>query len=284
MKSSSITLAAVIWSWSFLAPGLAEFPPLALKPVSLQQITSPVSVSHAGDGSKRLFVCDQAGKIWVVRDEMVLPVPFLDLAGKLVPKAPTSYPFPLSTNYDERGLLGLAFHPNYNQRDINNLPLPGFGKFYVFYSAPSPNVQANPTAPATTPVPVNCRTVISEYQVTADANVANPNSERILLSFDKPQSNHNGGQLEFGPDGYLYFSAGDGGGANDRDLGHNGATNPATPRPCRSMCDYFPTTSSPVHICLSAPAERISIWSLESWWKKYRWPQRSSSSPCSLRV
>lgn len=271
----------------------AEIPALALKPVSLNQITSPVNISNAGDGSNRLFVCDQAGLIWVIRDSMVLPTPFLDLSSKLVPKAPSTYLFPLSTSYDERGLLGLAFHPNYARRDGNNQPLPGFGKFYVFYSAPSPTPRGtstisavtigNPCTVATTGVhrlatgdivtisgvnggtfnppinatysvtvtgtnsftipvdfsdstgvtltsprvfpdqPVNCRTTISEFQVSAGSpNIADPVSERTVLSFDKPQSNHNGGQLSFGPDGYLYISVGDGGSQHDNDYGHTG--------------------------------------------------------------
>ncbi len=83
---------------------------------------------------------------------MVLPTKFLDLTSKLVPKSnanPGGYQFPLSLTYGERGLLGLAFHPDYNRRDLNNQPLPDFGKFYVFYSAPAPVTRGNPTAPAT---------------------------------------------------------------------------------------------------------------------------------------
>ena len=293
MTARLLCLSAAIFA--AILPGLAvraEFPALALKPISLSQITSPVNISNAGDGSKRLFVCDQAGQILIIRDDMVLPVPFLDLTGKLVPKAPATYLFPLSASYDERGLLGLAFHPNYNKKDINNLPLPGFGKFYVFYSAPSPNsrggfissiIVGNPCTVTTTkphglttgdavtitsvsggnfspsinatytvtaggpsdftvPVncmdntgvlvnnakvfplqPVNCRTTISEFQISAgNPNVADPASERVVLSFDKPQSNHNGGQLQFGPDGFLYISIGDGGSQHDNDYGHTG--------------------------------------------------------------
>ena len=184
----------------------AAFPTLQLKPVAVGQFNSPTAVTHAGDGSGRMFIADQRGRILVFEDGAVLAAPFLDLSAKLVTERP---------GFDERGLLGLAFHPDY---DVPAAP--GEGRFYVFYSAPSPN------APGTAANPVDCRSVVAEYQVSAgNPNLADPLSERILMSFDKPQFNHNGGQLAFGPlDGLLYISTGDGGGSNDNDAGHTGGS------------------------------------------------------------
>jgi glucose/arabinose dehydrogenase len=106
----------------------------------------------------------------------------------------------LNPNFDERGLLGLAFHPHYK----NN------GKFYVYYSAP-PTEGAN----------VNNIGTVSEFMVSSsNPHVADIGSERILLEVPDPQGNHNGGTIAFGPDNYLYIAIGDGGGANDVGPGH----------------------------------------------------------------
>lgn len=103
--------------------------------------------------------------------------------------------------FDERGLLGLAFHPDYATN----------GRFIVYYSAP---------LRAGAPAGFNHTSHISEFRVSGDPNRADPGSERILLQVDKPQFNHNGGTVLFGPDGLLYIAIGDGGGANDVGLGH----------------------------------------------------------------
>lgn len=226
MNSRNTARILILWlSGMLTTAGRADFPPLALKAVSLQQIVSPTDITNAGDGSGRLFVSDQAGIVYIIRDGMVLPQPFLDVRAKLVPKAPTTYPFPLSSSYEERGLLGIAFHPNFSQRDGLGQPVPGFGKFYLFYSAPSPNATGGSS-------PVNCRSTISEFSVSAtDPNAADVSSERVVLAYDKPQSNHNGGQLRFGPDGLLYISVGDGGGQHDNQNGHTGGSGTSSPGP-----------------------------------------------------
>ena len=167
------------------------------------QLVSPVAMANAGDGSNRLFVVDQRGKIQIVQGGALLATLFLDIGTKLVSARP---------GFDERGLLGLAFHPQFSSAGT-----PGEGKFYVYYSQPSPD------APGTTTDPVDHRSVVAEYSVPSlGSNVANAASERVLLTFNQPQFNHDGGQLAFGPDGKLYISTGDGGSGGDNNAGHTG--------------------------------------------------------------
>lgn len=156
--------------------------------------TAPTALAPAGDGSGRLFVADQNGLIWIVTpDRGRQPNPFLDIRDRMVS---------LRSGYDERGLLGLALHPQFAQN----------GRFYVYYSAPR-----RPGAPAGW----DHTGVLAEFRVSAnDPNRADPASERLVLQIDQPQGNHNGGGLAFGPDGFLYLGLGDGGAANDRGTGH----------------------------------------------------------------
>ena len=160
-----------------------------------ENFTSPLALTAPDDGTGRIFVVDQIGVVWAVdANGTTLPEPFLDLRDNLVELRPT---------YDERGLLSIAFHPNFSEN----------GKVYAFYSAP-----LRPEAPEDW----NCTNHISEFQVDPeDPNRVNLTSEKVLMYIDKPYHNHNGGQLAFNPtDGYLYVSLGDGGRANDVGNGH----------------------------------------------------------------
>jgi len=171
---------------------------------SLQLITdgliSPVALVEPPDGSKRLFIADELGKIWIIgADGIRAANPFIDISSKMVT---------LNPSYDERGLLDIAFSPDYKTS----------GKFYLFYTAPP--------RPGT-PVPGDAGstwdnlTRVSEFTVSAaDPNVADISSERVLVEDDHPYLNHNGGSLAFGPDGDLYISIGDGGNKNDIGNGH----------------------------------------------------------------
>jgi len=159
-------------------------------------LISPIYATHAGDNSGRLFIVDQAGQIRIgdLDYNVCLNEPFLDLTSKIVAVNPF---------FDERGLLGLAFHPEFE----NN------GRFFVRYSAVR---EGNPGEPCILLSRGCHEEILAEFEVgNNNDNVADASSERILFRIDEPQFNHNAGNVTFGPDGFLYFSLGDGGGAHD---------------------------------------------------------------------
>ena len=148
--------------------------------------TAPLFVCSQPGDADRLYVVEQGGKIWIISGGVPLPIPFLDISG-------------LISSGSERGLLGLAFHPDYG--------LNGF--FYVNYTEKTRG-----------------ETVVARYQRSGDdENSADPTSGYTVLTIPQPFANHNGGMIAFGPDRYLYIASGDGGGANDPDgNGQNLAT------------------------------------------------------------
>ena len=149
-------------------------------------------------GDSRLFINEQFGRIRIVENGELLAEPFLDIRN-LIPT--------LWADFDERGLLGLAFHPDFKQN----------GRFYISYAAIL-DFQGNLGKEFWW----DHTNVVAEYRVSADdPNVADPKSGRIISSIDWPQFNHNGHWIGFGADGMLYISTGDGGYANDWGIGHN---------------------------------------------------------------
>jgi glucose/arabinose dehydrogenase len=155
----------------------SEFPDAAAyawTPVA-SGVTSPVDIQFPKDGTDRMFIVEQPGRIRVVEQGQVLARPFLDMTDRV------------DSQGNEQGLLGLAFDPRYGEN----------GQFFVDYTDK------------------HKQDVIARYHVSSDPNAADPTSETILVSVDDPFTNHNGGVLAFGPDGYLYAGLGDGGGAGD---------------------------------------------------------------------
>ena len=183
MRITSLCLAAVT--------ACLSVPTAALAQIELVQVVSglsaPVFVGHAGDSLNRLFIVEQAGIIKVLQPGEDQPTIFLDIRTKILAGG-------------ERGLLGLAFHPQYASN----------GRFFVFYTRAGDGAL-----------------VIAEYAASPpESNTASAATEEILLTIPHPGfSNHNGGMLAFGPDGFLYAGVGDGGGSNDPD---NNAQNVST--------------------------------------------------------
>ncbi len=164
-------------------PRSLELPKSSLDPnrvaVTLEQVASglprPVAVRNAGDSSGRLFIVEQSGRIRILDGDGLRQVPFLDIRDRV------------GDSGNEQGLLGIAFHPEYAAN----------GRFFVNYTDLAGD------------------TVVAEYSRSAsDPDLANP-SEAIILTIDQPFSNHNGGDIAFGPDGYLWIASGDGGSGGD---------------------------------------------------------------------
>lgn len=154
--------------------GAAQAASIALETIVSGGLHNPLYVTHAGDGSGRLFVLEQPGRIRIVQDGRLVETPFLDITRNVL-------------SGGERGLLGLAFHPDY----------PRNGRYVVNY----------------TRVPDGA-TVVAVYRVSDNPNLSRA-EEQVLLVVPQPYPNHNGGMVEFGPDGFLYIALGDGGSGGD---------------------------------------------------------------------
>ena len=186
MKNRRFCIACMLflWPWAVMAQVCKDAPANAPLPgIFLQEVAAgfdkPVHLTHAGDGSGRLFVVEQAGVVRIIKNGKVLEAPFLDIRARV-------------SSGGEKGLLSIAFHPRYREN----------GEFYVNYTRGRMLLE----------------TIVSRFR-RGSRGLADPGSEEILLRIRQPFPNHNGGQLQFGPDGYLYIGMGDGGAANDP-LGH----------------------------------------------------------------
>lgn len=157
-------------------------------------LVAPIQLTAPGDGTGRRFIVDQVGVVRILtREGRLLPEPFLDLRSVIIK---------LEKQYDERGLLGLAFHPRYAEN----------GRFFAYYSVP-----LQPAMPDS----FDHANRLVEFRVSpTNPNRADPAPRRLLLELAWPYSNHNGGTIAFGPDGYLYVAMGDGGNRDDQGRGH----------------------------------------------------------------
>ncbi|GGB83911.1 PQQ-dependent sugar dehydrogenase [Dyadobacter sediminis] len=187
-------LSLLVFTTSVYAQTGPAAPDVSLKLIS-DALTHPTAFAVTKKNPELLFVCEQEGRIRIIQNEKLVKTPFLDITDDVLKKE----------GYDERGLLGLAFHPDYASN----------GKFYVYISVAANGEKG-----------VDHHSEIREYKVSkSNAMVAEKSAMRKVLTFNQPESNHNGGDLKFGADGYLYISSGDGGGGGDRHGEHGNGQN-----------------------------------------------------------
>jgi len=181
---------------------------LFLLPIATNMSAPDYAISPPGD-THRLFVVEQNGLLRIIQDGTLLPGAALDIQSRVQP------PLNATNANDERGFLGLAFHPGFNTPAS-----PGYRTLYTYNSEMIPT-GTMPTYPVPTTATNNYRNVLNEWKISStNDNVVDPDSRREVISFGKTAGNHNGGTCTFGPDGYLYLALGDGGDANDVGASH----------------------------------------------------------------